>query len=81
MANTPKDKKAAAQAAEPEAEELKERSFQLVKSAPDDEDAVTRVSVGADPRISIGAGEKFATTDQRLADQLAAHPELEEVTR
>jgi hypothetical protein len=53
------------------------RTFQLKQSA---ENAVHRVSFGASPRISIGAGETFATTDPRLAARLAAQPHLEEVT-
>lgn len=86
---SPKPRASKAQTAEnsnpedenPSAEEaLPERSFRLIPND-DEETAVTRVSVGADPRVSIGAGETFATTDPRLADRLAAQPELEEVTR
>lgn len=57
-----------------EATETPERVFQL--RAGD----VTRVAVGSHPRVSIGAGERYTTSDPAVADQLAATPELEEVT-
>lgn len=55
------------------------RAFQLASS--EGADYVVRVAIGASPRVSIGTGQVFETTDPRLAARLAAAPELEEVTR
>lgn len=60
------------------AKKSQQRSFRLVKSS--GENAPTRISFGASPRVSIGAGETYSTSDPRLAGRLAANPLLEEVT-
>jgi hypothetical protein len=53
--------------------------FRLRDAVGVDDEGVHRVSVGANPRVSLAAGETFATSDARLARRLAAVPELEEV--
>jgi hypothetical protein len=55
------------------------RVFRLRDAVGVDDEGVHRVSVGANPRVSLAAGETFATSDARLARRLAAVPELEEV--
>lgn len=56
------------------AEKSATRAFRLKQDA-----GVTRLSFGASPRISIGAGETYSTSDPRLAARLAANPKFEEV--
>lgn len=56
------------------------RVFQLRDAVGVDDEGVHRVSVGANPRVSLGLGETFATTDRKLARRLAANEHLEEVT-
>ena len=59
------------------------RCFRLREDAThtfeDEEHPVHRVTFGASPRVSIGAGETYETRDAKLADRLAAHPHLEEL--
>jgi len=63
-------------------EEPAARVFRLRDAAEgvDEQDVVRRVSVGCAPRVSLGPGETFSTTDAKHAEQLAATAELEEVT-
>jgi len=42
-------------------------------------DGHEQLSVGADPRITIAAGDLYETDDPRLARRLEAQPELERV--
>jgi hypothetical protein len=55
------------------------RVFKLRDPADGDESPVHRVSLGANPRVSLGAGETYSTVDRKLAKRLAANPHLEEV--
>jgi len=55
------------------------RRFTLADSVPAGE-PLLRVCLGHSPRLSIAAGEKFETSDPRLADRLAALPLFHEIT-
>jgi hypothetical protein len=56
------------------------RVFQLRDAAGVDEEGIHRVSLGGNPRVSLGPGETFSTTNPKLARRLAASEHLEEVT-
>lgn len=55
----------------------KSRRFRLIDDG--DEEGVKRLSIGADPFISLALGESFSTADPKLAERLAVEPLLEEI--
>jgi hypothetical protein len=62
----------------PKTEDAPLRTFKLRELVDAEGGPVIRVALGASPRVSLGTGETYATSDPKLADWLAATPELEE---